>query len=82
MYGRTMIMEVEAAKMIGAGLAVIALAGVGIGIGNIFSALVTSIARNPAARSEVFGIGILGFALTEAIALFALVVALLLLFAL
>ncbi len=75
-------MEVEAAKMIGAGLAVIALAGVGIGIGNIFSALVTAIARNPAARSEVFGIGILGFALTEAIALFALVVALLLLFAL
>jgi F0F1-type ATP synthase membrane subunit c/vacuolar-type H+-ATPase subunit K len=75
-------MEVEAAKMIGAGLAVIALAGVGVGIGNIFSALVSSIARNPAARSEVFGIGILGFALTEAIALFALVVALLLLFAL
>ncbi|MDA7599927.1 ATP synthase subunit C family protein [Alphaproteobacteria bacterium] len=75
-------MEVEAAKMIGAGLAVIALAGVGVGIGNIFAALVTSIARNPAARSEVFGIGILGFALTEAIALFALVVALLLLFAL
>ena len=52
-------MEVEAAKMIGAGLAVIALAGVGVGIGNIFSALVTSIARNPAARGEVFGIGIL-----------------------
>jgi F-type H+-transporting ATPase subunit c len=75
-------MEVEAAKMIGAGLAVIALAGVGVGIGNIFSALVTSIARNPGARGEVFGIGILGFALTEAIALFALVVALLLLFAL
>jgi len=75
-------MEVEAAKMIGAGLAVIALAGVGVGIGNIFSALVTSIARNPATRGEVFGIGILGFALTEAIALFALVVALLLLFAL
>ena len=75
-------MEVEAAKMIGAGLAVIALAGVGVGIGNIFSALVTSIGRNPAARAEVFGIGILGFALTEAIALFALVVALLLLFAL
>ena len=75
-------MEVEAAKMIGAGLAVIALAGVGVGIGNIFSALVTSIARNPAARSEGFGIGILGFALTEAIALFAVVVALLLLFAL
>lgn len=73
-------MEAEAAKLIGAGLAVIALSGVAVGIGNIFSALVTSIARNPAARNEVFGIGILGFALTEAIALFALVVALLLLF--
>ena len=72
-------MDVEAAKMIGAGLAVIALAGVGVGIGSIFSSLVSSIARNPAARDTVFGIGILGFALTEAIALFALVVALLML---
>ena len=71
---------VEAAKMIGAGLAVIALAGVGVGIGNIFSSLVSSIARNPAARGEVFGIGILGFALTEAIALFALLVSFLILF--
>ena len=74
-------MEVEAAKMIGAGLAVIALAGVGVGIGNIFSALVTSIARNPAARDQVFGIGMLGFALTEAVALFALLIAFIILFA-
>ena len=75
-------MEVEAAKFIGAGLAVVALAGVGVGIGNIFASLVSSIARNPSARDTVFGIGILGFALTEAIALSALVVALLMLFAL
>ena len=74
-------MEAEAAKYIGAGLAVIVLAGVGVGIGNIFSSLVSSIARNPAARGEVFGIGILGFALTEAIALFALLISFLLLFA-
>ena len=73
-------MEAEAAKLIGAGIAVIALAGVGVGIGNIFASLVSSIARNPSARDEVFGIAILGFALTEAIALFALVIALLLLF--
>lgn len=73
-------MEPEAAKLIGAGIAVLPLLGVGIGIGNIFSSLVNSIARNPSARGDVFGIGILGFALTEAIALFALVVALLLLF--
>ncbi|MCR9174464.1 MAG: ATP synthase subunit C family protein [Alphaproteobacteria bacterium] len=74
-------MDVEAAKMIGAGIAVIALMGVGVGIGNIFSTLIASIARNPAARNEVFGIGILGFALTEAVALFALLIAFLILFA-
>jgi F0F1-type ATP synthase membrane subunit c/vacuolar-type H+-ATPase subunit K len=73
-------MDVNAAKLIGAGLAAIALSGVGVGIGNIFSTLVSSIARNPAARDQVFGIGILGFALTEAVALYALMVAFLVLF--
>jgi len=73
-------MDVAAAKALGAGIAVIALAGVGVGIGNIFSALVTSIARNPGSRDQVFGLGILGFALTEAIALFALLIAFLILF--
>jgi F-type H+-transporting ATPase subunit c len=73
-------MDPAAAKSLGAGIAVIALAGVGIGIGNIFSALVTSIARNPSARDQVFGLGILGFALTEAVALFALLIAFLILF--
>ena len=74
-------MDVEAAKMLGAGIAVIALTGVGVGIGNIFSTLVASIARNPAARDLVFGIGMLGFALTEAVALFALLIAFIILFA-
>jgi F-type H+-transporting ATPase subunit c len=73
-------MDVASAKLIGAGLAAIGLAGVGVGIGNIFGTLVSSIARNPAARDQVFGIGILGFALTEAVALYALMVAFLLLF--
>ena len=73
-------MEMDAAKLIGAGLAVIALAGVGVGIGNIFASLVTAVGSTPAAKNEVFGIAILGFALTEAVALFALVIALLLLF--
>jgi F-type H+-transporting ATPase subunit c len=62
-------------------VAAIALFGVGLGIGNIFSSLITSVARNPAARDAVFPIGILGFALTEAVALFALLIAFLILFA-
>ncbi|HEV2676592.1 MAG: synthase subunit c [Rhodospirillales bacterium] len=74
-------MDVQAARYIGAGLAVIALMGVGVGIGNIFATLISSVARNPASRNQVFGIGILGFALTEAVALFALLIAFLILFA-
>jgi len=74
-------MDPQAAKYIGAGLAVFALCGVGIGIGNIFSMLISAIARNPAVQPKVFPIGILGFALTEAVALFALLIAFLILFA-
>lgn len=73
-------MELDAAKMIGAGLAVIGLSGVGIGIGNIFSSLISSVARNPAARNQVFGLSMLGFALVEAVALYALVISFLILF--
>jgi len=73
-------MELEAAKMIGAGLAVIGLSGVGAGIGNIFASLIGSVARNPAARSQVFGLAMLGFALVEAVALYALLISFLILF--
>ena len=41
-------MEADAAKLIGAGLATIALAGVGVGIGNIFGSFVSGALRNPA----------------------------------
>ena len=73
-------MDLPSAKMIGAGIAVIALAGVGAGIGNIFASLISAIGRNPAARAQVFGLGMLGFALTEAVALFALLISFLILF--
>ena len=73
-------MDVASAKLIGAGLATIALAGVGIGIGNIFGSLVQGALRNPSAAGKVFGNVLLGFALTEAIALFALLIAFLILF--
>ena len=73
-------MEAAAAKLIGAGLAAIGVIGAGIGIGNIFAACISAVARNPAAAENVTAMTWIGFALVEAIALYALVVALLLLF--
>ena len=72
---------IKAAQLIGAGIAVIPLAGAGAGIGNIFGSLIEGIARNPNEKDELFRFAILGFALTEAIALFALMMSFLLLFA-
>jgi F-type H+-transporting ATPase subunit c len=74
------IQMLEGAKLIGAGCATIALAGAAVGIGNVFSSLITSVARNPSLAKQLFGYAILGFALTEAIALFALMMAFLILF--
>lgn len=71
---------VVAAKLIGAGLATIALAGAGAGIGNVFGSLVIAVSRNPNEKDELTRLAILGFALTEAIALFALMMAFLILF--
>jgi F-type H+-transporting ATPase subunit c len=73
-------MDVNAAKMIGAGLATFALLGVGLALGNLFSTLISSIARNPSAKNDLLPVGLLGFALTESIALFAFVIAMLILF--
>src|SRR6516225_2961897 len=73
-------MDANAAKLIGAGLATISLAGVGVGIGQIFGSYISGSLRNPAAAPKVFGNVLLGFALTEAVALYALVIAMLLLF--
>lgn len=66
-------MLLQAAKFIGAGLATIGLAGAGVGIGTVFGALVLGVSRNPSLRDELFKLAILGFALTEAIALFSLI---------
>jgi F-type H+-transporting ATPase subunit c len=73
-------MLLKSAKLIGAGLATVSLAGAGVGIGVVFSALVISVARNPSLSKQLFTYTLLGFALTEAIALFGLMMAFLILF--
>ena len=72
----------QCAKFIGAGLATIGLAGAGVGIGTVFGALVLGISRNASLKDELFKLAILGFGLTEAIALFSLMMGFLILFAL
>jgi hypothetical protein len=47
----------EGAKLIGAGCATIALAGAAVGIGNVFSSLIHSVARNPSLAKQLFGYG-------------------------
>ncbi|GFS28374.1 hypothetical protein Acr_00g0001380 [Actinidia rufa] len=61
----------EGAKSMGAGAATIASAGAAVGIGNVLSSSIHSVARNPSLAKQSFGYAILGFALTEAIASFA-----------
>jgi len=46
--------------------------GPGIGIGLIFAAYLNGVARQPEARGMLQSIAILGFALTEALAIFGL----------
>ena len=75
-----LIMIIQAGKLIGAGAATIAVGGAGAGIGTVFGALVIGVSRNPSLEQRLFRLTILGFALTEAMALFALMMAFLILF--
>lgn len=74
-------MEAEAAKLIGAGLACVGMAGSGVGLGHIFGQYLSGALRNPAAADGQFGRLIFGFAVIEALGIFSLLIALLLLFA-
>jgi F-type H+-transporting ATPase subunit c len=74
-------MLLQCSKLIAAGLATISLAGAGVGIGTVFGSLINAVARNPSLIKQLFIYAILGFALTEAIALFGLMMAFLILFA-
>jgi F-type H+-transporting ATPase subunit c len=53
----------------------------GAGIGTVFGSLVIGYARNPGLKQQLFSYAILGFALSEAMGLFCLMMAFMLLFA-
>jgi F-type H+-transporting ATPase subunit c len=73
---------IAAAKAIGAGLAMIGVFGPGIGIGLMVSGALQAIGRNPDASGQIQTNMILGIAFAEAVAIYALVVALVILFVL
>ena len=73
-------MDVQAAKYIGAGLAMLGMIGAGLGLGTMFGQYLNGALRNPSAAAGERPMLFLGMALTEALGIFALVVALLILF--
>src|SRR6516165_4996108 len=75
-------MDPVAAKYIGAGIACIGMGGAGVGVGIIFGNYLAAALRNPSAAQGQFGNLIFGFAITEALGIFSLLIALLLLFGL
>lgn len=73
-------MDLESAKMIGAGLAAIGTGAAAIGVGFVFGSFLQGALRNPAAADSQQGRLFLGFALAELLGLMAFTVALLILF--
>lgn len=70
----------SSARFVGAGSASAGLGGAGLGIGVVFGCLLNAYSRNPNLKRELFAYAILGFALTEAMGLFCLMMAFIILF--
>jgi len=68
------------AKAIGAGMATIGVVGAGVGIGVVFAGLLMAMARNPYLEQRLVRYLFLGFALTEAMGLLAVMMAFLILY--
>jgi F-type H+-transporting ATPase subunit c len=71
--------RIQAFKLVGAGLATVGLVGAGAGAGVVFGSLVLAYSRNPSKGDMLVRYAMLGFALTEAVGLLALMMAFLIL---
>jgi F-type H+-transporting ATPase subunit c len=65
---------------VGTGLATIGLAGAGVGVGVVFGSLLIALTVSPENEQLLFKYALLGFALTEAVGLLALMMAFLIMF--
>ncbi|MCL4396431.1 MAG: ATP synthase F0 subunit C [Chloroflexi bacterium] len=74
-------MDINSARLLAAGLAIgLGAIGPGIGMGLLVSGALQSIGRNPEAQGPIQINMFIGIAFTEALTIYALVVALILLF--
>jgi F-type H+-transporting ATPase subunit c len=74
-------LDAHAAQLLGAGLAIgLGAIGAGIGIGNVSGKAVEGISRQPELKNDLQQVMILGIVFAETVAIYALVVALILLF--
>lgn len=73
-------MDMVSLKFIGVGCMAIGMLGAALGVGNIFSSLLNSIARNPSASEQLQRMAFIGAGLAEAMGLFSFVIAMLLIF--
>ncbi len=68
-------MDASAMIPIGMGLAAAGMAGAGLGIGYVFGKMIEAVARQPEAEPVISKYAWIGFALVETVALYALVIA-------
>ena len=74
-------MDAEAAKLLGAGIAMgVGALGPGLGLGLMIGKALESIARQPEVAGDIRTNMFIGIGVTEAVALYAFVVALILIF--
>lgn len=73
-------MDLTSLKYIAIGLMALGMLGAAIGVGNIFASVVAAIARNPSAESKLSKYAFIGAGMAEAMGLFALVIAFMLIF--
>jgi F-type H+-transporting ATPase subunit c len=80
-FKQELIMDLESAKVIGAGLAAIGVGVAATGVGNVFGSFLQGALRNPAAADGQQGRLFIGFAAAELLGLIAFAVAMIILYA-
>lgn len=70
----------DAAKFFAAALCALSMKTAAEGVSKIWITMIDTVGRNPTVKGDVNAFGLIGFAATEAIALYALVIALIMLF--